>query len=121
MTTERTRRDSDPPHVPLAPDPTRRRLTAREQEIALLVGDGLKDAVIAKRLGLTVSTTGHYIRKVLRRLRLGSRGELVAWVAVRRSSTGVGGMLRRVEANEAPKSPGGNDDMCPAKRSGFWL
>lgn len=114
MSTERTRRNTDPPHTPLAPDPTRRRLTAREQEIALLVGHGLKDAVIAKRLGLTVSTTGHYIRKVLRRLRLGSRGELVAWVAVRRSSTGAGDVLRRVETNDAPKTPGRNDEMCPA-------
>jgi DNA-binding CsgD family transcriptional regulator len=114
MATERSRRSSDPPHAPLAPDPTRRRLTAREREIALLVGDGLKDAVIALRLGLTVSTTGHYVRKVLRRLRLRSRRDLVAWVAVRRASTDVGDVLRRAETNEVPKTPGTNGDMRTA-------
>jgi len=90
-----SRRATDPPRTPLAPDPTRRRLTAREREIALLVGDGLKDAAIAKCLGLAATTTRSYIRQILQRLGLKDRGELVAWVAARRHSGHPEAGLRR--------------------------
>lgn len=92
------RRSTDPSRTPSAPDPTRRRLTAREREVALLVADGLKDAVIARRLGLAATTTGHYIRRILQRLQLKDRRELAAWVAARRSSDDAGRRLRRVQS-----------------------
>jgi len=38
------------------PNPTSRRLTHREHEIALLIADGLQTAVIARQLGLAPST-----------------------------------------------------------------
>ena len=94
------RRRTDLPRTPLAPDPTRRRLTARELEIALLVGDGMKDALIAERLGLAVSSTGLSIRRILRRLRLKHRQELAEWIVDRRVSDDDARPLRRVEVAE---------------------
>lgn len=99
MVADRVRRSTDPPRSPLSPDPGRRRLTPREREIVLLVAGGLKDSVIAKRLGLATTTVGLHVSKALRRLRLDSRGELAAWVAARRFPDGMGGGLRRGEAD----------------------
>ena len=82
-------------------DPTRRRLSAREREVALLVAEGLTDAAIASLLGLAVATVAPYIRRILLRLRLKDRRELAAWVAVRRSIADDGTTLRRLEADEA--------------------
>jgi DNA-binding NarL/FixJ family response regulator len=75
---QHARRSTDPPYRPAAPDPTRRRLAAREREIALLVGDGLNDAEIAERLGLDLSTTGLCVHTIRRRLRLKDRRDLAA-------------------------------------------
>ena len=83
------------------PDLTRRRLSARELEVALLVSDGLQDAVIAQRLGLAVSTTGLTVRRIRQRLRLKDRQELAAWVSARRSSADTSRSLRRPEIDEA--------------------
>jgi len=93
MTTPR--RQTDPPRPPWAPDPARRRLTEREREVALLVADGLKDVVIARRLGLSRSTVGTHVRRIRSRLGLKDRAELVAWVAARRPSGTLEGGLRR--------------------------
>jgi len=81
--------------------PSRRRLSARELEVALLVSDGLQDAVIAQRLGLAVSTTGLTVRRIRQRLCLKDRQELAAWVAARRSSADTSRALRRSEIDEA--------------------
>jgi DNA-binding CsgD family transcriptional regulator len=78
-----TVRATDPPVAPGAPDPTRRRLSAREREIALLIGAGRKDIVIARRLGLSSSTVRTHVRNMQFRLSLATRAELVAWVAAR--------------------------------------
>ena len=94
------RRSTDPPRAPLGPDPARRRLTPREHEVALLVAEGLKDAAIARRLGLATNTVGLHVSRTLRRLRLDGRRELVAWVAARRFPNGMGGDLRRSEAGK---------------------
>ena len=92
---KRSRRQTDPPRFPLGADPTRRRLTAREREIALLVADGLKDAAIATRLGLSRSTVGTYIWRIQHRLGVNGRGELAAWVAARRDPDHPEAGLRR--------------------------
>jgi DNA-binding CsgD family transcriptional regulator len=92
----RSGRRNDPPRDPWAPDPARRRLSDREQEIALLVADGLKDIVIARRLGLSISTVRTYIRGIRVRLALDSRAELVAWVAARRRPSSGEGPLHRI-------------------------
>jgi DNA-binding CsgD family transcriptional regulator len=90
-----TDHESDRPGGRLAPDYTVRRLTPREREIALLVAEGLKDVLIARRLDLSVSTVRSYVGGVKRRLGLGSRHEIVAWVAARRSSDQPDARLRR--------------------------
>jgi DNA-binding CsgD family transcriptional regulator len=61
-------------------DPTRRRLTDRERAVANLVGEGLPDRVIARRLGLSPKTVRNYVQHIRQRLALGSRDEIAAWV-----------------------------------------
>jgi DNA-binding CsgD family transcriptional regulator len=77
------------------PDPSVRRLTPREREVALLVADGLKDAAIARRLGLTPATVASYIGRIQRRLDLTGRNAIVAWVAARRTPGALEARLRR--------------------------
>ena len=89
------RRASDPP----TPDRTRRRLTPRELAVALLVADGLDDATIARRLGLSPNTVANYIRRIRLRLALASREELAEWVNVRRDRDSPGVKLRRLEVD----------------------
>jgi DNA-binding NarL/FixJ family response regulator len=72
------RRQADPPRSPWTLDPTRRRLSAREVEIALLVAEGLKDFLIARRLGLSTSTVGTYVRRIQSRLGLDDRAAIIA-------------------------------------------
>src|SRR5690349_18437340 len=96
-----TRRKTDPAWAPLAPDPSRRRLTERERAVVLLVADGLPDRVIGRRLGLTPNTVASYIRRIRLRLNLDSRRALAAWVTARRDSHGG---LRRAESESAGKA-----------------
>lgn len=84
------------PSRKLAPDPSVRRLSPREQEVVQLMADGLKDVIIAKRLGLARSTVVNYIRHATWRLGLASRAELVAWVQARRPNDPSESRLRRV-------------------------
>ena len=77
------------------PNPTSRRLTHREHEIALLIADGLQTAVIARQLGLAPSTITTHVQGIKRRLRLANRAEIAAWVAERRSPSYPEGRLRR--------------------------
>jgi DNA-binding NarL/FixJ family response regulator len=73
--------------VVLAAAPVVRRLTEREHQVARLVADGLKDTVIARRLGLASSTVGTHIQHILERLDLASRADIAAWVQARRAHT----------------------------------
>jgi DNA-binding NarL/FixJ family response regulator len=79
----------------MQPNPTLRRLTHREREIALLIADGLHIAVIARQLGLAPDTITTHIQGIQRRLRLANRMEIAAWVAERRSPGSPEGRLRR--------------------------
>ena len=92
--------DHDPhrPRDATEPYPAGRRLSDREREIALLVADGLTDAVIARRLGLTLGTVRSYVRHIRLRLGLASRAEVAAWVQARRNPDDPTGRLRRVSA-----------------------
>ena len=90
---------------PDMPDPTARRLSPRERQVALLVAEGLKDADIAGRLGLKPGYVGVCIQRIRRRLDLGSRAEVAAWVAARRDPDELGGHLRRADP-ERPGPPG---------------
>jgi len=86
MTTPR--RQTDPPRPPWAPDPARRRLTEREREVALLVADGLKDVVIARRLGLSRSTVGTHIHDAHPQVKLDRHGKRVKPAAKVGNGTG---------------------------------
>jgi DNA-binding NarL/FixJ family response regulator len=79
----------------MRPDPSVRRLTPREREVTLLVADGLKDAAISRRLGLTPSTVASYVQRVQHRLQLASRAEVATWVAARRTSDDPEARFRR--------------------------
>jgi DNA-binding NarL/FixJ family response regulator len=90
--------ETSQPRVPFARDPSVRRLTPREREIALLVAVGLKDVTIARRLGLSPKTVNSYVHGVLRRLQLSSRTEIVAWVSARLDPDCPEARLRRIPA-----------------------
>ena len=75
---QRRKRATDPTRPPLAGDPARRRLTAQEREIALLVSDGLSDHAIAHRLALAPTTVATYVRRIRDRLDLAGRRDLEA-------------------------------------------
>jgi DNA-binding CsgD family transcriptional regulator len=82
----------------MRPDPSRRRLTPREREVALLVAEGLKTFAIARRLGLAPATVVTYVKHVQWRLELSSRAEIVAWVQARTTLGDPDARLRRVPA-----------------------
>jgi DNA-binding CsgD family transcriptional regulator len=75
--------------------PAVRRLSERERQVARLVAEGLKDTVIARRLGLSASTVGTYVRHIQQRLHLDSRAEIAAWVTARLDPDDPTGRLRR--------------------------
>jgi DNA-binding NarL/FixJ family response regulator len=60
---------------------SRETLTPRELEIASLVGTGLRNLDIARRLGVSVTTVRSHLRKVYSKLRLASRIELALLAA----------------------------------------
>lgn len=53
------------------------RLTPREREVVGLVGEGLKNKVIASRLGLSESTVRHHLTSIFEKLGVVDRLELV--------------------------------------------
>jgi DNA-binding CsgD family transcriptional regulator len=54
-------------------------LTDRELEVLGLVATGMTNAVIARRLGIAVSTVKQHLKNILRKLEVGSRAEAVAY------------------------------------------
>jgi DNA-binding CsgD family transcriptional regulator len=58
-------------------------LTPREEEVAMLVSHGLTNRQIASELSISQHTVATHIAKILKRLGLGSRSRLSAWVAER--------------------------------------
>jgi DNA-binding NarL/FixJ family response regulator len=93
------RPDSDPtrPRVVLGANPAVRRLSEREREVALLIAQGLKDTVIAHRLGLSASTIGAYVRHIRQRLDLDNRAGIAAWVTARLDPNDPTCRLRRAD------------------------
>src|SRR3954447_22025154 len=81
-----SRRATDWPRVLPGFAPARRRLSARQREVANLVADGLDDVLIASRLGLSPSTVRNYVVRIQHRLQLSDRDEVAAWIAVRRTA-----------------------------------
>jgi DNA-binding NarL/FixJ family response regulator len=70
--------------APGAGDPELDQLTAREQEVLLLLARGYTYKEIAARLHLSVKTIETHVSNVLRKLQLSNRNELTRWAAKRR-------------------------------------
>src|SRR5438067_10085831 len=75
--------------LPRGPRPTTRSnpvgLTAREQEVLVLLALGLRNAEIAERLVVSQKTVGHHVSAILRKLAARSRAE----AAVRAAELGL--------------------------------
>lgn len=71
---------------PSAPsvDPELDQLTAREQDVLLLIARGYTYKEIGGRLHLSVKTVETHVSNVLRKLQLSNRHELTRWAAQRR-------------------------------------
>jgi predicted ATPase/DNA-binding CsgD family transcriptional regulator len=59
-------------------------LTAREQEIAALIADGLSNKAIATSLVVSPRTVDGHLERIFRKLDLTSRAQLAAWVTLRK-------------------------------------
>ena len=62
------------------------RLTRREREVALLVARGLTDRQIAEELSISANTANNHLASILRKLGIGSRAQIAAWVTQQRPS-----------------------------------
>jgi DNA-binding CsgD family transcriptional regulator len=58
-------------------------LTPRERQIAILIEEGLKYDVIARRLGVSPATVSTYVQRIRARLQVSSRTQIAAWVEQR--------------------------------------
>ena len=65
------------------------RLTARELEIAKLIGQGLANKEIARELRIGVSTVKNHVHNILEKLQVGRRGEVAGALRAQRQ-VGVG-------------------------------
>ena len=81
----------------LAAEEAVKALTARQQEVAGLIAEGLTNEQIARRLVLTSGTVANHMEHILRRLHLGSRVQVATW-AVRYGL----GAPREPDGGEAP-------------------
>ena len=59
-------------------------LTAREREVAAMVGRGLSNRQIGSELHLSERTIEKHVSKILRMLELSSRTEIAAWATHQR-------------------------------------
>lgn len=60
-----------------------RDLSPQERVVAQLISDGLKNATIAYRLGITEYTVKNHVTSILRKLDMESRTQVAVWWALR--------------------------------------
>ena len=78
-----------PPESPTVPQqpPTDARpvaLTRRQEEIALLIAQGLTNRQIASELSISEYTVANHVAKILKKLKLNSRAQITAWMVEQR-------------------------------------
>jgi DNA-binding NarL/FixJ family response regulator len=61
-------------------------LTSREEEIAMLLAQGLSNKAIAKTLVIAQRTAETHVANILAKLGLTSRSQVAAWVAEHRAT-----------------------------------
>jgi PAS domain S-box-containing protein len=79
--------DSEVPVIggsPGAPERRPRRLTAREEQVLDLLGDGLTSKEIARKLAISASTARNHVQTILAKLGVHSRLEAVLWARERK-------------------------------------
>jgi len=64
-------------------EPNRQPLTTRQQEVAVLVAQGLTNRQIAERLVVTEAAAAKHVEHILDKLGVGSRAQIAAWAAER--------------------------------------
>ena len=62
------------------PNPPLQRLTRREREVALLIGEGQSNRQIAEQLRIEVATVKHHVHNILEKLEVTRRSEAAARV-----------------------------------------
>jgi DNA-binding NarL/FixJ family response regulator len=72
---------------PRQEEPAFAALTPREREVLGLIADGLGNASIASRLGVSVNTVGNHISNIFGKLQVASRAEAI----IRARNAGLGG------------------------------
>lgn len=68
------------PQAPAARTGLAGRLTEREYEIAVLLGDGLSNREIAARLVISQRTAETHVERILRKLAFTSRAQVARWI-----------------------------------------
>ena len=63
-------------------------LTAREEQVAMLITRGLSNRAIAAELVISPATAARHVANILSKLGLSSRAQVAAWTADRRSAAG---------------------------------
>jgi predicted ATPase/DNA-binding CsgD family transcriptional regulator len=71
--------------TPVQPETMAVRLTPREEEISLLVAEGLSNKAIAERLVISQRTAEGHVENLLSKLGFRSRSQIAAWVGERRT------------------------------------
>jgi predicted ATPase/DNA-binding CsgD family transcriptional regulator len=71
------------PHLPASAARTLSVLTPREQEVAVLVGQGYSNRRIAEVLVLSQRTVDSHVRNIMGKLESNTRAQIAAWVAQR--------------------------------------
>ena len=61
-------------------------LTPHQRDVVLLLGEGLRPAEIARALGVSKNTVGFHLRRVMKKLRLEDRHELLVRAVMLRAS-----------------------------------
>ena len=65
-------------------------LTRRQEEIAVLISRGMTNREIAKALSVSEHTVANHVARVLKKLKLGSRSQVAAWLVEQRPLPSVG-------------------------------